>query len=109
MQYDFFEDQLCEVISNGKRYILRKNGSIARKLEFDRNNRIEKLITKVGERHISVSTHKRAKPEIGLNNIQKIAKEWRIDKFINLKLDSNQIVVEIDQDKKKELFVFDMK
>ncbi|WP_375331505.1 hypothetical protein [Candidatus Tisiphia endosymbiont of Oplodontha viridula] len=89
--------------SNGKRYILRKNGSIARKVEFDRNNRVEKLVSKVEERNIYVSTHKKAKPKTGLNNIQKIAKEWRIDKFINLKLDGNQIVVEIDQDKKKEL------
>ncbi|WP_341755502.1 hypothetical protein [Candidatus Tisiphia endosymbiont of Ptychoptera albimana] len=56
------------------------------------------------ERNIYVSTHKKAKPKTGLSNIQKIAEEWRIDKFINLKLDGNQIVVEIDQDKKKELF-----
>ncbi len=93
--------------SNGKRYILRKNGSIARKVEFDRNNRVEKLVSKVEERNIYVSTHKKAKPKTGLNNIQKIAKEWRIDKFINLKLDGNQIVVEINQDKKKELFALD--
>ncbi|WP_341761620.1 IS1634 family transposase [Candidatus Tisiphia endosymbiont of Thecophora atra] len=107
LQYSFFEEQLCEVTNNGKRYILRKNGSIARKVEFDRNNRVEKLVAKIEERNIYVSTHKKAKLELGLNNIQKIAKEWRIDKFINLKLDGNQIVVEIDQDKKKELFALD--
>ena len=59
------------------------------------------------ERNIYVSMHKKAKPKTGLNNIQKIAKEWWIDKFINLKLNGNQIVVEIDQDKKKELFTID--
>lgn len=107
LQYSFFEEELFEVVNNDKRYILRRNDSTARKLDFDRSARLERLIKKVNERNVYVQEHKKANPESGIKNLSKIAQEWRLDKFIELRLEDRQIVVQVDHIKRKEINILD--
>lgn len=107
IQYSFFEKELHEVCSNGKRYVLRKNEDIARKLVHDRQNRLDRLMLKVNERNLYVEGHKRSRAKTGLVNFTKLTKEWRLDGFVSVTLNGDKLEVNVDEDQRKELFLLD--
>lgn len=106
-QYNLFDEELCEVTYEGKRYILRKNESISKHLKYERNNRIANLQQKIKKRNDYVQKHPKARPEAGLKNLTKLTQDWKLGKFIQLNLNGRDIEINIDEIKQKELFLLD--
>ena len=107
VQLEMFAEEVKEVTVEGKRYILRCNNEIRKKLRHDRENRIKKIQKKIDTRNEFVATHPRSDIEGGMNNIEKIIKAWRLDKYVHLSLLDSEIKVKIDKVKHDELYILD--
>jgi transposase len=107
VQLDMFEEEVSEVIIEDKRYILRRNDAIRRKLRHDRNNRIEKIKKLIAERNKYIVEHPRAKVATGQKNIEAIIHAWRLSGYVALSLSKDEIEINIDMETHDELFALD--
>ena len=107
VQFDMFTEEVKEVIVEDKRYILRCNNEIRKKLRHDRDNRIAKIQKTIDERNEFVALHPKAQVEGGKKNIEKTLKSWRLDGYITLSLSGDEIKMNIDRLKHDELYTLD--
>jgi transposase len=107
LQYGLFDEKVCEVETNGKRYILKRNDMVREKEERRLANKLTKLNQLIQKRNEKVQTSKRADPEKGLQNIEKWSQKHRLHSFVSLSLEDSLIVYEIDQAAQEEACLLD--
>lgn len=101
-QYDLFDEKLCEVKVDEIRYILRRNPLRFEEIKTNLNDRIEYLRKKVSEKNKYLSKSKKRSSAIGLNNINELSKKLNLKKIVNLSVDGQEIVMEINKEKKEK-------
>jgi transposase len=106
IQMEFFDVNLCEIVNSKEkvRYILRKNPERARKIQENRQSKIEKLNQKIEEANKYLSNHSRAKTSTQLNNLLKYAEKLKIEEFIKIESDekTGHITLELNNEKIKK-------
>lgn len=107
IQFDMFESEIREITIENKRYILRCNDDIRRKLRNDRKNRLEKITKEVDARNLYVTEHPKASIIGGKENIEKKIKNWRLAGYISLYLEGDEIKISIDMEKHDRLYILD--
>jgi transposase len=96
LQLALFDEQVCEVQADGKRYILRKNGAEARKARHRLNAKLQTLQTLVTARNTKVAASPRCQPAAGLRGLQAWVQRHKLSPLVSLGLDNRQITLTVD-------------
>jgi transposase len=96
LQLALFDEQVCEVQADGKRYILRKNGAEARKARHRLNDKLQTLQTLVTARNAKVAASPRCQPAAGLRGLQVWVQRHKLSLLVSLGLDNRQITLTVD-------------
>ncbi len=97
LQLELFAEPICEVESDGRRFILRKNPEEARRVQHRLEDKLDKLRWKIEQRNEYVEKAPRAKPEAGLGMLQQWAARHKIASLVELRLEGRRIVQSLNQ------------
>lgn len=106
LQLELFEERVCEVEAQGRRYILRKNEAQARKEHRRLADKLTKLQARVESRNQHVDRSSRCQPQAGLRSLQEWVKRHKLSAFVALTLEHTKITIQLDEaarDKAMEL------
>jgi transposase len=107
LQFDLFDKTVCEAQHGALRLVLRRNEKVRRKEEMRREDKLHRLEELIQMRNTFVSASKRAEPESGLRKLVTWAKRHKISSFIELTLQSDRIVLTIDERAKADASLLD--
>ena len=97
IQPDLFDEQVVEVIHEGKRLVLRCDPATQRKERHRREDKLAQLKARVAERNTFVEQSARAKPEAGLKRLQGWARRYKLSGFVELTLDERTLHLQVDE------------
>jgi transposase len=97
IQLGLFEQKVCEATADGLRYILRKNEAETRKEIHRMEDKLQVLEEQLQARNEKVAASERCKPEAGLKAARKKIAIFRLDSFVEVRLEERRLVLEIDQ------------
>jgi transposase len=107
LQMDLFEETPVEVSVGDRRLILRLNPDRVARDAQRRANQIEKVRAKLEQRNQLVAQKKRASPEASLKLARTLLKTYRLHRFVEPCLEGRQVVLRIDEAKRKEVALLD--
>jgi transposase len=97
MQYELFDEKVCEISENDIRYIFRRNPIRAQEIEISRNdkkNTIEKLIEEENE---YLSKHPKAKTSTALKHVETKIKILKTQKWLSVKNEDRKLILVLDE------------
>jgi hypothetical protein len=96
LQLALFDEQVCEVPADGKRYLLRKNAAEARKARHRLDDKLATLRTLVAARNTKGAASPRCQPAAGLRGLQAWVQRHQLSHVVALRLEGRTILVESD-------------
>jgi transposase len=96
LQLGLFHEQVCEVESDGVRYILRKNEAEAARERRRLEDKLAKLETKIGSRNQAVKQKPRSNPEAGQRKLEAWAAQHKLTGLVEFKLEGRAITLTRD-------------
>jgi transposase len=96
LQLELFDEQVCEVQADGKRYLLRKNAAEARKARHRLADKLATLRTLVAARNAKVAAAPRCQPAAGLRGLQAWVQRHKLRTVVSLALEERQITLTIE-------------
>jgi hypothetical protein len=96
LQLELFDEQVCEVQADNKRYILRKNAAEARKARHRLAEKLATLRTLVAARNAKVAAAPRCQPEAGLRGLRAWVQRHKLSTVVALALEERQITLTMD-------------
>lgn len=97
IQMGLFDDRVCEVQSEGIRYILRRNPYRAAQMKqsrLDKGDCVEKLVVAKNQ---YLKDHPRAKMETAIKAIRKKTEKLKIDKWLKVYATERILALEVDE------------
>lgn len=107
LQPDLFDDDIGEVAREGKRLIVRRNESIQHREQARRADKLQRLEALIAERNAFVGQSRRADPAAGLRQLEQWVKRHKLNGFVTLSLEQDQIRYQIDQENMAEVALLD--
>lgn len=107
LQPDLFDEDIGEVAREDKRLIVRRNESVQHRERARRADKLERLEALIGERNAFVSQSTRADAAAGLRQLEQWVKRHKLNGFVTLSLEQDQICCQIDQEKMAEVALLD--
>lgn len=104
LQMDLFDEQVHEIEEKdiGKRYILRRNPVRAAEIQSMRQSKLSHLQTYVSEELDYQKEHPKARWETRVKNIRKKIEQLQLSKWLEVRLENEELHLEIDQAALKE-------
>jgi transposase len=97
IQMGLFDDRVCEVQSEGIRYVLRRNPYRAEQMKqsrLDRRDCVEKLLSAKNQ---YLKDHPRAKVETAIKAVREKAERLKIDKWLKVYVKERILALEVDE------------
>jgi hypothetical protein len=107
LQPDLFDEDIGEVVQDGKRLITRRNPSMQRRVRARRADKLQQLDALIAERNAFVSQSTRADPAAGLRQLEHWVKRHKLSGFVTLSLEQEQIRCQVDQAQLAEVALLD--
>jgi len=107
LQPDLFDEDIGDVVQEGKRLITRRNPSMQRRMRARRADKLQQLERRIAERNAFVSQSTRADPAAGLRQLEQWTKRHKLHGFVILSLEQDQIRLTIDQAQLDEAALLD--
>ncbi len=107
IQINMFDNQLCEVETEGVRYILRRNPMRAAELEATRRSKKQKLQELVETKNLYLKEHPRAKLTTAEKEVQAKLKRLKTDKWLKVNVSGRLLNLETDDSKLQEVCLLD--
>lgn len=107
IQFELFEEKVCEVEAEGIRYILRRNPIRAREIERTREKKLDKIKEMLEAQNKYLLEHKRAKVKSALNKIRCMIQRLKLSDFCKVYTGGRVLSIKIDEEKRKEVSRFD--
>ena len=107
LQPDLFDEDLGEVAQEDKRLIVRRNERIQQRERSRRADKLKRLEVLIAERNAFVRQSTRADPAAGLRQLEHWVKRHKLNGFVTLSLEQEQIRCQIDQAQMAELALLD--
>lgn len=104
---DHFSEHLCEIESDGVRYILRRNPVRAVEIEQSRQDKIDKLQRLVAEKNTYLSEHPRAKPSVASEYLTQWLDKLKLSEFCHIEAKERVLSFKEDRDKKDKASLLD--
>lgn len=101
-QMDMFEEKLCEVESDGERYILRRNPERAKELAGQREEKLGCLRKLVNQKSLYLAEHPRAGLEIAQRDVEEKSRQLKVDAWVKVVSKGRTLELVIDEVVKKE-------
>ena len=102
LQMGLFEERVCEVQADGRRYVLRKNEAEARRLAHRLQDKLEKLQSWIGARNQQLLRSSRCQPEAGLRQAQQWIDQHKLDSLVTLTLQGRVLELEINEQQRQQ-------
>jgi transposase len=99
---ELFDNSLCEIETDGFRYILRRNPIRCNEIRENRNQKIEYIKRYLKKTNEYLKEHKRAKPEIADRKLMDKINRFKLGSFVKLSEDKRVFGLDIDEDLKSE-------
>jgi transposase len=107
LQPDLFDEDIGEVAQEDKRLIVRRNEGVQRRERARRADKLKRLEALIGERNAFVSQSTRADPAAGLRQLEHWVKRHKLNGFVTLSLEHDQIRCQIDQEQMADVALLD--
>lgn len=107
IQIGLFDEDICEVVDDGIRYILRRNPVRLKEIRDSRaakRNSVEKLLNK---KNIYLCEHPRAKVETAIKDVGKKIEQLKIDKWLTVISKERTLELQVDKRALDEASVLD--
>ena len=96
-QMELFDSDLMEVVSEGIRYVFRRNPIRAEEIRLCRDQKIAKIQAKIKDANDYLTNHPKAKTETQFNLLSDKIKIYGVDKFTELQISERKIALVINQ------------
>jgi transposase len=106
-QLELFHEDVCEVIDDGVRYVLRRNPFRAEELKRSREDRERALMELVRKKNEYLASHRRADVKCALRIVREKAWKLKVSEWLNIETDEREIVTKRDPDKFAEVSRYD--
>lgn len=98
LQYDLFDTKVCEVESDGVRYVFRRNPVRAEELSQSKSSKLESLKTFVNKRNEYLASHPKANPDLSQRDSVERAEQLRISNWARIELKERVMGVTADDE-----------
>ena len=106
-QIQLFDNDLCEIVTNGIRYIYRLNPFRKEEIQKTRKQFITLVQEKISKSNIYLSEHPKAKTPTQETKIVELIKKHHLDTFCNILLDGRNIELNINTEAMFEYSKYD--
>lgn len=96
LQLGLFHEEICEVESDGVRYVLRKNEAEATRQRYRMEDKLTKLAAKVAARNEQVKDNLRCDAEAGRRQLEDWAARHKLSAVVKVKREDRTLVLERD-------------
>ena len=106
LSYGLFDENLCEVDSEGVRYIFRRNPVRSEEIEAIRKSKLGKVEELLSERNIYLSEHPQAQAMVALERVWKKIEQLGLEQWLSVGLAQEgirKLKLLLDEDALKEL------
>jgi len=103
LQIDLFDEEVTEVVSDDRRYILRRNPAMTCRSRTRRADQLARVQAKVDARNELVANSKKASPEVSLRSAEKWLKTYKLTKYVRAELSGLFVDLVIDEEARTEL------
>ena len=107
IQVEHFSEQLCEIESDGIRYILRRNPVRAAEIEDRRQDQLQKLHRLITEKNTYLSEHPRAKVSVASASLHRWLEKLKLSAFCQIETEERTLSLTLDVDKKETTSMLD--
>jgi len=107
IQLELFTENLCEIIDEDVRFILRRNPQRQIEINASRQSRINKIQELIAKKNQYLDEHQRAKENTALTNVKQAIKKLGLSDFIEVKSVQRTLLILIDEDKLHDLSKLD--
>src|SRR6266403_2560701 len=104
LQLELFSEQICEVQSEGVRYVLRKNEKEAARERHRLEDKLGKLAEKIAARNEQVKNKPRCRPEARQRQLQAWAERHKLTGLVELPLHGRTLVLQRQEEKIERAF-----
>ena len=102
-QMELFEGEICEVESEGERYILRRNPQRAEEVRSTREGKLARVKRLVDKRNLYLAEHRQARVETAVRAIEAEVERLRIGEWVKVVVDERALGVRVDEGVKEEV------
>ena len=99
IQTGLFDNDLCEVMNDGVRYILRKNPVREKEMSDVRNDKIAKIRDEIKAMNDYLRAHPKAHVEVAIRNITARIEKLKISAFMGVVAEGRVLSLTINEDK----------
>jgi transposase len=107
LQLEQFTEQLCEIESEGIRYILRRNPHRVAEIAQTRQEKIQKVHRLINKQNEYLGHHPRAQVAVACRRITAWLQKLKIAQFAHVAAHARQLVLTLDLQKQEELSALD--
>ena len=102
-QMQLFDKDICEVIEEGLRYVLRRNPIRAKEIQENRQSKLTAVKKLCAQKTQYLAEHPRAKVHVAKRQIKQLMAKVKIDKWSKVRVKGRSFRVEINETELKEL------
>jgi transposase len=102
LQYELFSEQVCEVHSDGIRYVLRRNPIRAQQIAITRQSKLDSVMRAARERTQYLAEHGKANVKSALEKVVAKIHKLKTEKWLSATVNDRIISVNYDDDAVKE-------
>ncbi|MBT9132540.1 MAG: hypothetical protein DDT33_01062 [Firmicutes bacterium] len=102
-QMELFEGEICEVESEGVRYILRRNPQRAEEVRSTREGKLARVKRLVDKRNLYLAEHRQARIETAVRAIEAEVERLRIGEWVKVVVNERALGVRVDEGVKEEV------
>lgn len=105
-QMDLFENKLCEIETEGTRYILRRNPERAREIAVSREDKLARIRNLLEQKNRYLMEHPRAKAQVAQKEVETRINKLQIADWVKVN-HNNRLAIVIDENVRQEIAVLD--
>jgi transposase len=107
IQTGLFDNDLCEVMNDGVRYILRKNPIREKEMSEVRNEKIDKIRDEIKVKNDYLQSHRKAHVEVAIKNTVARIEKLKISAFMGVVAEGRVLSQTINKDKLFDVSILD--
>ena len=97
LQYEFFDEKVCEISENQIRYIFRKNPIRAQEIADNRNEKKDRIERLIEEQNDYLSKHPKAKASTAIKQVESKIKLLKIEGWLSVKNNDRKLSSILDK------------
>jgi hypothetical protein len=98
LQMSLFDERICEVGEDGRRYILRRNPYRAEEMAATRKRKFASLNAKAEEATSYLLEHPRARTDLAITRMEARVKKLGMDKYCQVELSERTVTVRLNEE-----------